>query len=931
MLPFRLRRGRRPPPGGYGEAVLFGRGPECARIDRLLAALRQGAGGAVVLSGEAGIGKTALLDYAREHASGLGVLSVTGAEAEAPIPFAALERLLAPVPGPIASLPRVRPLCGSTAREIPGPEDRFAIYAGFFRILTAAARSAALLVVIDDAQWLDRPTLDAVAFAARRLTTERIGILVATREPQGPAGVETSVVRGLGDEAAGQLLADLLGRRPPDDVVAAAAAQAGGNPSALLELAGTLSCDELTGTRPLRLPVRAGSAATRIFGARIAALDDATRRALQVAAVAADDGLPVVSAVLAHLGIAGGALGTLEDTGLTSFAGGRLSFPHPLIRSAAVSDLPPTRRRSLHRAVAEMLTDPAQQDRRAWHLTEATLAPDEGTARELEQSARLTSERRGYAAAAVVMEQAAAFSADEAGTARRLCAAADAARRAGRSTTALRLLDRSDDHTTDPALRAASAGVRGRVELHTGAACIARRVWETGAADIGRRDPARGAHLLAMAAEGALVAGEPEGALRLARRAIRSAPPRDTDTTLLGSLVIGSALSLSGNPSDGMRWLQDAAALARWGTDADVEWVLFAELGAVAWHGEDGDPRQVLDPLVHRLRAEGAWGQLPLALYVTALADSRLGRLHSGRRAATEAVELATRTGDLLALCAALGCLAELEAQLGDEQACRAHAADSLRIRERTRLGEMHRDALDGLGLLELSLNRPDRAVDHLEEANRRPSGYADGLLVARASSADLIEAYVRSGRDVPDAVREQLRLLTELALPDALGALICRGRALIGDDAEYDTWFTKALQLHARSPSPFDTARTALCYGERLRRAGRRRDARKHLEAAFDAFRHIGAHTWAAQAATELGAVGRPVDAPAAAAGHRLTPQELQVARLAARGGTNREIAEQLFLSVKTIEMHLGRLYRKLGIRSRTQLANYLRDNVLA
>ncbi|OOL26583.1 ATPase, partial [Rhodococcus rhodochrous] len=209
-------------------------------------------------------------------------------------------------------------------------------------------------------------------------------------------------------------------------------------------------------------------AATRIFGARIAALDDATRRALQVAAVAADDGLPVVSAVLAHLGIAGSALGTLEDTGLTSFADGRLSFPHPLIRSAAVSDLPPTRRRSLHRAVAEMLTDPAQQDRRAWHLTEATLAPDEGTARELEQSARLTSERRGYAAAAVVMEQAAAFSADEAGTARRLCAAADAARRAGRSTTALRLLDRSDDHTTDPALRAASAGVRGRVELHTG-------------------------------------------------------------------------------------------------------------------------------------------------------------------------------------------------------------------------------------------------------------------------------------------------------------------------------------------------------------------------------------------------------------------------------------------------------------------------------
>ncbi|MEZ7237933.1 LuxR C-terminal-related transcriptional regulator [Rhodococcus sp. GXMU-t2271] len=906
--------------------MLLGRGPECARIDRLLAAIRQGAGGALVLSGEAGIGKTALLDYARDHSGGLRVPAVSGAEAETSFPLAALERLLTVMPA--HAVPAPRALRGSAEREIPDPEDRFAVGAAFLRTLTAAACSTPLLVLVDDAQWLDRPTLDAVVFVARRLRTERIGILVATREPRGPAGLETSVVRGLDDVTAGQLLAAVLGRRLPDDVVSAAAAQVGGNPSALVELAGTLSADELAGTRPLRLPVRAGTAATGIFGTRIAALDGATRRALEVAAVAADDGLPVVSAVLADLGIDRRALAALEDAGLASFGGGRLSFPHPLIRSAAVCDLSPTRRRALHRAVADRLTDPARQDRRAWHLTEATLAPDEDTARELEQSARLTSERRGCAAVAVVMEQAAAFSADEPGTARRLCAAADAARRAGRSTTALRLLDRSEDHTTDPELRAVGASIRGRVELHTGAACVARRLWETSAADLG---PARGAYLLALAAEGALVCGEPEGALRLARRAIRAAPPRDTDTALLGTFVIGSALSMSGNTSDGVRWLQDAEALARSGADADVEWVLLTELGAVAWHGEDGDPRRVLEPLVHRLRAEGAWGQLPLALYVTALTDSRLGRLHSGRRAATEAVELAARTGELLVQCAALGCLAELEAQLGDEQACRTHAAQSLRIRERIGPGEMHRDALDALGLLELSLNRPDRALSLLQEANRRPSGGADDLLLTRASSADLIEAYVRTGREVPDAVREQLRLLPDLGLPDALGALVCRARALIGDDAECNAWFTRALHLHARSPSPFDTARTALCFGERLRRAGRRRDAREHLEAAFVAFRHIGARTWAAQAATELGAVGRPVDGSAPAAGHRLTPQELQVARLAAHGGTNREIAEELFLSVKTIEMHLGRLYRKLGVRSRTQLANYLHDNVLA
>ncbi|MFZ2178944.1 MAG: LuxR family transcriptional regulator, partial [Rhodococcus sp. (in: high G+C Gram-positive bacteria)] len=870
-----------------GPDVLFGRRPECARIDQLLAEPLTGASAALVITGDPGIGKTSLLRYARDGARELKVLSVSGVEAEIMFPFAALGRLLMPVLDRLGSLPAAQAdalRCALTLNA-ERPRDRFAAYAAAFQLLVTTAEKSPTLMLVDDAQWLDVASAEALAFTARRLRAERLVLLIATRDVGGFADIEQLNIGALDKDSAAELL---TARFSAED------------------------------------------AASRLFGPRISTLDRASLHALHITAVAAGDGLEVVLAALAAEHGDRAALESLENKGLVSVGVADVHFAHPLLRTAALTDLTPGRLRALHRTVASALTAPSQAERPAWHLAEAALGPDDAAARALEQAADHALRRSGCAGAALALERAAELSADGPSKARRFYAAANAAQSAGQSDSALRLLRKSEEHTVDPILYADIAGIRGRVELHTGRASVARIVWQAGAVAVSEVDPARAASLLATAAIGALAAGDPAGACALAREAAHSASPGDGNTQFLTKTVIGNALTLMGQESDGMRWMREAAASTRKPVagEPDTEWVLVAALSGVTWYDEEIDPRGFLDPLLHQLRRNGALGRLPLALYVAALADSRRGRLQSGRSAAAEAAELAAGIGDVFTLCPALGCLALLDAQVGDEQSCRAHAAESLRQREVTRLGMMYQLALEGLGLLELSLNRPDRAIPHLEEANRGPSPDVRDPMVVRVSSLDLIEAYVRVGADISATMRDQLEGFAGLTLPPALSALIWRAMALVADDADYDEFFSRAITFHARCPSPFDAARTRLCYGERLRRAGRRRDAREHLRCSLDGFERIGARLWAARAATELTAAGQPAKARSGSVADALTAQEWEVARLAANGGTNREIASQLFLSVKTIEMHLGRVYRKVGVRSRTQLANSLRDN---
>ncbi|MHD0279760.1 helix-turn-helix transcriptional regulator [Rhodococcus aetherivorans] len=913
--------------------VLFGRRPECARIDQLLAEPLTGASAALVITGDPGIGKTSLLRYARDGARTLKVLSVSGVEAETMFPFAALGRLLTPVLDRLGSLPAVQADALRCALTLSAerPRDRFAVCAAAFQLLATTAERSPTLVLVDDAQWLDVSTAEALAFTARRLRAEGLVLLIATRDVGGFADIEQLNIGALDEDSAAELLTARFAAAPAEEVVRALTAELGGNPLALHEVSGTLTRAELTGTDPLRAPFSAENAASRIFGPRISALDRASLHALRITAVAAGDGLEVVLAALAAEPGDCAALESLENNGLVAVEVADVHFVHPLLRTAVLTNLTPGQLRALHRTVASVMTAPSQVERRAWHLAEAALGPDEAAARALEQAADHALRRSGYAGAALALERAAELSTDGPSKARRFCAAANAAHSAGQLDTALRLLRKSEEYTVDPVLHADIADMRGRIELHTGRASVARMVWQAGAVAVSEVDPARAASLRATAAIGALAAGDPAGACALAREAAHSASPADGNTQLLSKTVIGNALTLMGQESDGMRWMREAAASTRKPAagEPDLEWVLVGALSGVTWYGEEIDPRGFLDPLLHQLRRSGALGHLPLALHVAALADSRRGRLQSGRSAAAEAAELAAGIGDVFTLCPALGCLALLEAQVGDEQSCRAHAAESLRQREVTRLGVMHHVALEGLGLLELSLNRPDRAIPYLEEVNRGPEPDVRDPMVVRVSSLDLIEAYVRVGADISATMRDQLGGFAGLTLPPALSALIWRAMALVAGDGDYDEFFSRALAFHARCPSPFDAARTRLCYGERLRRAGRRRDAREHLRCSLDGFERIGARLWAARAATELTAAGQPAKARSGSVADALTAQELEVAQLAANGGTNREIATQLFLSVKTIEMHLGRVYRKVGVRSRTQLANSFRDSV--
>ncbi|WP_232839693.1 helix-turn-helix transcriptional regulator [Nocardia aurea] len=908
---------------------------ECARIDHLLAENRSGSSGALVLTGEPGIGKTALLCYARERVRDVRVLSVTGVEAETMFPFAALGRLLRPVLDDIASIPDAQAVAlrGALTLGEAVPGDRFAVYAATFQLLAAAAEASTILVLVDDAQWLDLSSAEALAFTARRLRAEGLTLLIATRDPQGFADMEMLRVGGFDNVAAAELLTARCAEAPAADVVRVLTEQLEGNPLALSEVADALTPAELTGRAPLHLPLQARLTAERIFGPRIAVLDPGQRLVLEIAAVGAGDGPAAVLAALSTQQIARATVEALEDSGLVSFEAGQVRFVHPLVRTAALADLTPSRLRALHAEMAAVLISPSQAERRAWHLAAAALGQDEDIALTLESAAALASGRGGYDGAATALERAAELSVHDQARARRFYAGAEAARRAGQTEWALRLLTRSEAHACDPALVAAIALTRGQIELLCGRAGVAYTVWQQGAGAVADVDPAMAGSLLAAAAAGAAIAGYGTRALELAQE-VSSSSGNDPTITLITKIVTGWASHMLGRSFDqGLEELGSAVELLHSAEfDVDVEWYVLAAFG-VAWIGEGAPAQGILDPLVHRLRVEGQLGHLPSALYVSALADSRLGRLESGRAAATEAVDLAANTGDQLIRFRGLGCLALLEAQLGDEHACRTHAAECLKWVELAIPRDMAHDAFDGLGLLELSLGRPEHAISYLAQANRYPEADIEDPVIGRAYSVNLIEAYVYSGRPVPATTIEQLRRFTDAEmLPAAVGSVLWRGRALLADEDQFDTYFTRSLQLHARGGSPFDTARTQLCYGERLRRSGRRRDAREQLEAAYGTFERIGARLWAERAATELTAAGHPIGRPVPQnAGDRLTAQELQVARLAAGGATNREVAAQLFLSVKTIEMHLGRVYRKLGVRSRTQLANLLHNNGLA
>ena len=914
--------------------MLLGRERETARLDHLLDELRAGRSATLVLTGEPGIGKTSLLEYAAGRADGMTVLTVHGIESEAELPFAALADLVQPLLGQLDEIPQVQAaaLRSALGLETAGTAgDRFTTCAGLLSLLGAAAEEQPLLALIDDAQWTDRSSLQAFLFAARRLDAEGVAMLFARRSGGGgfeTHGLEELVVGGIEAAAAASLLeraGHAIPRATVDEIVRATA----GNPLALLEVPALLSAAQLTGEEPLAAPVPTSEVLERAFLAQVEQLPAATQRSLVIAAASSSGDFDEIVAAVARAGLEPGALDEAERAGLTRVVGARYAFAHPLLRSAVYHGAPAVERRAAHEALAG-----GSGDSRPWHLAAASEAPDAGISAELAQAAASSSGRGGHAEASAAFEAAARLAEEPGARAKLLRDAADEARRAGQTARALELVDAALETADTPELVARIQHLYGVIEMWSVSALAAYERLSTQADQIEATDPERAAWLLTDAGWACFMAGEVILGREAAERAVALAEGSGGLVEVLSSALLGIALLLNGERAKGEPLLRRHQPL--------VEGTEFLERGyALAWPAaqafvwlEDHDrARSVFDRVIEGARRRSAPSVLPYALTGLAELDFRTGGWARAYANAAEAVALARETDQPVALSFALAGLARVEAAQGRTDDCRLHVREALDLGEGgVGAGAVVVYAAAAHGLLELGHGRVEEAIPPLMRVADEVRAHGLLLPTVLQWAPDLIEALARAGRR-----EEAFALLGELdAAADssqsnwALGAA-ARCRGLLADGA-FDDDFARAIELHEALGAPFEVARSQLCLGERLRRNRQRKEARIVLRSAIERFERLGATPWVERANAELRASGETVQPGAVIATHELTPQELQVALAVAQGATNKEAGSSLFLSPKTIEAHLGRVYRKLGIRSRTELAALLaREDVLS
>jgi DNA-binding CsgD family transcriptional regulator len=902
--------------------VLVGREPDCARIDELLGRARRGRSGTLVIRGEAGLGKTALLDYAAERAEGMTVVRAAGVEYEAELQFSGLLELARPLLEHLDEIPEqqadaLRSALGLGASR---PHDRYTICAATLSLLAAAAESNPLLVLVDDAHWLDLATCDALLFAVKRLVADSAVILLAVRDDErtfdAPA-LEQLQLRALDAGDAEQLLAGGNGRVVAPTVVRELCAATRGNPLALLEVANLLSGEQLAGREALPDPVPAGPTLERTFVRRADALAAESRRALVVAAVSLSDEAETIAAALASLGLDRGALEPAEDAGLLTLSGGRVGFRHPLVRSAVFHAAPPSERRAAHRAVADALRDRADPERLAWHLAGAAIGQDEQAAVALEAAAQQAEERSSYAAAAAALERAASLTADEDARPRRLFAAADAAFRAGRAEDAVSLLAEPVSQDRDARLKAAALRLQGRIEYLAGRPKQAGALLMAAASLLEDIDRPLAVEVCTEACSAQLGVADAEGALAAAERAaelVSGLPQGDLHD--LVALTRGWVLCYAGRSAEGMPLLQEAVSTA-----ATLDPLGLMRLsGALEWLDRSREGYRHACRDVAQARANGAVGLLPYLLYQQAWHATRAGLLSEGYAQASEGLALARELDLWLPRTQSLLVLAAITGRRGAEQECLGYAEELRAALEDAGLIGYRVWLRQSLGLLALGLSDLDGAARELETAARglEELGTHSRGIVPRA---DLAEVYARAGRN-EDATAALAAFEQSLETQSPVGlASAARARGLLAGDEEFEACFEETFALHERSDDRWGLARTQLAFGERLRRAGRRLDAREQLRLALEIFEGQGAEAWAERVRSELRASGETLRRRKSWEEEQLTPQELQIALHVARGMTNREVGAALFLSHKTIEFHLGRIYRKLKMHSRSEL----------
>ncbi|MDQ4112848.1 MAG: AAA family ATPase [Actinomycetota bacterium] len=911
---------------GHG---LIGRRDECAALDAMLAAVHKGHSAALVLRGEAGVGKTALLEYMVGRAAGCEIARASGVESEMELAYAGLHQLCAPFLEHLDQLPGPQRDALSTAfglRDGDAP-DRFLVGLATLTLLANAAEQKSLVCIVDDAQWLDRISAQTLAFVARRLLAESIAIVFAVRDPatvEYLAGLDELEVHGLDDEDAHALLTSAIYGPVDPEVRERIIAETRGNPLALLLLPRGRTPAELAfGFEAPRMM----SVATRIerdYLRRLEQLSPQTRQLLLLTAAEPVGDTALLRRAADLLGLAVDAT-PAKNAGLVEFGMG-VRFRHPLVRSAVYRSAAAEDRREVHAALAAATDRRTEPDRRAWHAAQACAGVDETVARELELSADRAQRRGGLAAAGVMLQRAAELTPDPGRRGGRALAAAEAEFAAAAPESALELLAMAKMCPLDELQQASLARLEARIRFartrgSDAAALLLQAATRLEAVD---ETLARETYLEAISA--AVVAGRlsgPAGAREIALAALRAPAARTAAPASL--LLDGVAAALTDVQAEGIAALRRALASYAeeplTNREATMNWLMAAFIAHSAcihllWDFDAWETMAVRG--VQQAREIGALSVLPYALMSLAGVRLHAGDLSGAATLIDEGNAITVSTRNAPVRYAALN----LVAWRGDEDAA-LELLDGT-VQDATERGETYVLALagyvtavlyNGLGRYDLALTGARRASEH------------DGFPYVGWALPERVEAAVRSGAfDEAHAARSMLEERTHASGTDWALGIQARSDALLTEGATADRLYQEAIERLGRSGVAVQEARAHLLYGEWLRREKRRREARDHLRTAYEMLSPIGVDAFAERAQRELRATGGTVRKRAAAqAREGLTAQESQIAQLAASGLTNPEIGAQLFLSAHTVEWHLRKVFAALDITSRRQLSGVL------
>jgi DNA-binding CsgD family transcriptional regulator len=913
--------------------VLLGRSRESGHLDRLLEAVAAGEGRALVLRGEAGVGKTALLEYAVERANGWHVVRAAGVQSEMELAFAGLHQACAPMLDRLDRLPGPQrdALCTAFALSAGEPPDRFLVALAVLSLLSEVAGEQPLICVVDDAQWLDQASAQTLAFVARRLSIEPVALLFGVREDGQSAGEELSglpdlVVGGLPRDHARALLDTVIRGRLDDGVRERIIDETRGNPLALLELPRGLTPGELAGgfglADALPLPARIEER----FRQRWLKLEPDTRRLLVVAAAEPLGEPLLVWRAAGQLGIGTEAAAPAAAAGLVEF-GAQVRFRHPLVRSAVNRAASPNERRQAHGALAQATDPELDADRRAWHRAQAAAGPDEDVASELERSAGRAQARGGWAAAAAFMEHAAALTLEPARRAERALTAAQAKHQAGASAEALELLAMAEAGPLDELRRARVDLLRAQIVALSRGGSEAPPLLLEAARRLETLDPALARETYLELLTAALFADplSSSGGLIEAAEAARAGPsspepPRAPDLLLDGLAALIMEGYAAATPT--LKRALSAFRADDSSREEKLRWLWVACLVAMdlwddeAWH-------ELSTQFVQLARDAGAVALLPVALISRSGILMYSGELAAAASVIEEAEAVSVAIGNYLGRYGALG-LATLQGRDTD-------AAELIKVAQND---VVQRGEAIGLGLIHWSHafvhNAAGRYDDALVAAENAPEYPAD-VLYARWVLIEHVEAAARSER--PDRgipALERLAETTEDSGSDWGLGIEARSRALLSESDDAEALYREAIDRLSRTSVRWELARAHLVYGEWLRREDRRVDGRVQLKTAYELFTKIGIESFARRAARELLATGETARERVVETRDDLTPQQAQIARLARDGLSNPEIGARLFISPRTVEYHLHKVFAKLGISSRRELDRVLSGDAM-